>query len=328
MPDGPDIQQCIRDYLDHMRNMRNRSEHTLASYARDLEQFAAFCDRAGLQKPEDITYRVLRRYLAQLQTRGYAGSSVQRKCSAVRGLFRYLCREGRLASDPGAVLSAPRRPQRLPVVLSLLELEGAEEGQRTAPARYRLRDAAVIELLYATGIRVSELAGLDLADVDWGRQELRVLGKGAKERLAPAYPHALEVLHAYLELERPLLLAAREESPTATPAVKHHAPAGHAARREQAGDTALFLNTRGERLGDRGVRRVVEAFFKRAREEGKQVSPHTLRHTFATHLLEGGADIRAVQELLGHADLATTQIYTHLSKGRLKEVYDRTHPRA
>lgn len=323
-PPTPDIQQCVRDYTDYLRNLRSVSVHTLAGYSGDLEQFSSFCGRAGLEKPEEITHRILRSYLAQLQTRGYAGSSVQRKCSAVKGLFRYLCKEGRLASDPGAVLSAPRRAQRLPVVLSLPELDRAEAGQQTAPGRNRMRDAAIIELLYATGIRVSELAGLNIADVDWQRRELRVLGKGSKERLVPAYPHALELLCVYLELERPLLAAGEAES-AATPASARPRRGG---KHSPAGEQALFLNAHGGRLSDRGVRRVVESFFRRAREEGKHVSPHTLRHTFATHLLEGGADIRAVQELLGHADLATTQVYTHLSKGRLKEVYDRTHPRA
>ncbi len=301
-----DVKQSARDYLEYLRNVRRYSEHTVANYQRDLEQFAEFCERSGLERPEDITHRVLRRYLAQLQTRGYAGSSVQRKCSAVKGLFRWLSREGRMATDPGAVLSAPRREGRLPVVLSGRELDSAEESQSTSESRHRIRDAAIIELLYATGVRVSELAGLDMADVDWQRRELRVMGKGAKERLVPAYPHALLLLRRYAELERALLLAERSRET----------------------QKALFLNSRGERMSDRGVRRVVEAFFKRQREEGKHVSPHTLRHTFATHLLEGGADIRAVQELLGHADLSTTQVYTHLSKGRLKEVYDRTHPRA
>ncbi len=301
-----DVKQSVRDYLEYLRNVRRYSEHTTNSYERDLAQFAEFCERSGLERPEDITHRVLRRYLAQLQTRGYANSSVQRKCSAVKGLFRWLSREGRLATDPGAVLSAPRREGRLPVVLSGRELDAAEERQRMSPTPHSIRDAAIIELLYATGVRVSELAGLDMNDVDWQRRELRVMGKGAKERLVPAYPRALLLLRRYLELERPSLLA--ESS--------------------QESQKALFLNGRGERVSDRGVRRVVESFFKRQREEGKHISPHTLRHTFATHLLEGGADIRAVQELLGHADLATTQVYTHLSKGRLKEVYDRTHPRA
>ncbi len=325
---GRDMQESIKDYLEHLGNLRRHSAHTLTNYARDLAQFAEFCDRGGLEKPEDITHRVLRRYLAQLQTRGYASSSVQRKCSAVKGFFRWLSHEGRLESDPGAVLSAPRRAQRLPVVLSLRELDAAEEGQKNEPARYRLRDAAVIELLYATGIRVSELAGLDMSDVDWQRRELRVFGKGSKERLVPVYPHALLLLRRYTETERPLLLAGAAEH--RSPQVITSAPVSRPRKNQRSDEVepALFLNSRGQRLGDRGARRVVEAFFRRAREEGKHVSPHTLRHTFATHLLEGGADIRAVQELLGHADLATTQIYTHLSKSHLKEVYDRAHPRA
>ncbi len=333
MPDeaGRDIQGSIQDYLEHLGYLRRHAAHTLTNYSRDLAQFAEFAERAGLERPEEITHRVLRRYIAQLQTRGYASSSVQRKCSAVKGFFRWLWREGRLDSDPGAVLSAPRRAQRLPVVLSVRELDAAEEGQKTMPAHNRLRDAAVIELLYATGIRVSELSGLDLSDVDWQRRELRVFGKGSKERLVPVYPHALLLLRRYMETERSFLLAgaverqAREAEGENTPIPAVRIPKNS---RLPDGEPALFLNSRGQRLGDRGVRRVVEAFFKRAREEGKHVSPHTLRHTFATHLLEGGADIRAVQELLGHADLATTQVYTHLSKSHLKEVYDRAHPRA
>ncbi len=318
-PEGREIERALQGYLDDLRNLRSRSAHTVAGYENDLRGFVEFCARSGLEDLSRINHRVLRRYLAQLQTRGYAAASVQRKCSAVKGFCRYLSREGRLAGDPGAALAAPRRPQKLPIVLSLPEMDRAKE-ERSALTRYHLRDAAIIELLYATGMRVSELVGLNLNDISWHRCELRVLGKGAKERSVPVYPHALKLLRDYLEVERPRLAAAGDANDDVT---EGRRPPDRPSEVE-----ALFLNSHGGRLGDRSVRRVVESFFRRAREEGKQVTPHTLRHTFATHLLEGGADIRAVQELLGHADLATTQIYTHLSKGRLKEVYSRTHPRA
>jgi integrase/recombinase XerC len=191
--------------------------------------------------------------------------------------------------------------------LRVEEIDAAESMQGLHIYRTSLRDMALVELLYATGMRVGELAGLDMQDIDLKRGEVRVLGKGRKERVLPVHDAARQLLATYIEKERPTLAA-------------------NASEEERLGDP-LFLSVKGGRLSDRGVRRVVERFF-RGLEGGKRISPHTLRHTFATHMLQGGADLRTIQELLGHVDLSTTQIYTHLSKGQLKEVFFRTHPRA
>ena len=301
------MREEAEDFLRFLETERDLSPETLRAYRGDLGFFLEFCKRAGVERPEAVDHRLLRRYLANLQSRGYARSTVARRAAAVKGLFRYLVREGRLDVDPTLSLSLPRRERRLPKVLSLREIEMATAGQSLHIYRTSLRDMAVVELLYATGMRVGELAALNLGDVDLERGEVKVLGKGRKERVIPFHRVAGELIEAYLTKERHILAA-----------------------NTGAGDgktDPMFLSVRGGRLSDRGVRRVVERFY-RGLEGGKRVSPHTLRHTFATHLLQGGADLRSVQELLGHVDLSTTQIYTHLSKGQIKEVFFQAHPRA
>ena len=294
----------VEEYLGFLSTERNLSPETLRAYREDLRVLEEFCERAGVKEPREIDHRLLRRYLANLQTRGYARSTVARRSSSVKGFFRFLALRGYLLEDPAMALSPPKGERRLPRVLRLEEIDAAEEKHGLRVYSTSLRDLAIVEMLYATGMRVGELSGLDLEDLDMRRGEVRVLGKGRKERVIPVHDTALQLVGKYLEKERPILAA--------------NAPAG---------ERALFLNVRGGRLSDRGIRRVVERFF-RALEGGRRVSPHTLRHSFATHLLHGGADLRTVQELLGHVDLSTTQIYTHLDKGILKEVFFRTHPRA
>lgn len=297
----------VAEYLRFLEVERNPSPETLRAYRNDLFFFEEFCSRAGITRVEDIDHRLLRRYLANLQTRGYARSTVARRSSAVRGYFRFLVRRGYLQDDPASALSPPRRDRRLPRVLRLDEIDTAEAKQGLHIYRTSLRDMALVELLYATGMRVGELAALDVEDLDLKRGEVRVLGKGRKERVIPVHDVAMQLVANYMEKERPALAANASEG-------------------GNDGDP-LFVSVKGGRLSDRGVRRVVDRFF-RGLEGGKRISPHTLRHTFATHMLQGGADLRTVQELLGHVDLSTTQIYTHLSKGQLKEVFFRTHPRA
>ena len=301
------MRESIERYLRFLETERNLSPNTLRAYESDLRVFSEFCARAGIDEPSEVDHRLIRRYLSYLQTMGYARATVARRSSAVKGFFRFLVERGDLNSDPSAALSPPRRERRLPRVLRLEEIDDAEKRQNLHVYRTSLRDMALVELLYATGMRVGELAGLDLTDIDFDRGEVRVVGKGRKERVIPMHDAAQQLLQAYLEKERPQL-------------------AGNAVEGDTEGDP-LFLSVRGGRLSDRGVRRVVDRFF-RGLEGGKRISPHTLRHTFATHLLQGGADLRTVQELLGHVDLSTTQIYTHLSKGRLKDVFFQTHPRA
>lgn len=268
-----------------------------AVYRRDLHDFAAWAERAGADGATTIDRSVLRRYLADLSARGLAPRTVRRKVSALRRYFGWLAASGRTAADPTLGISAPRGASRLPRVLRADELVVLLEEHDGGGGPLARRDDAVLELLYGSGLRVSELCGLDLDDVDLSGRALRVWGKGAKQRRVPLSTPAVDALHRWLAQGRPQLVP-------------------------EDGGAHLFANRRGGRLGDRDVRRIVDA------RSPVPTHPHALRHSFATHLLDGGADLRVVQELLGHADLATTQIYTHVSRERLRTVYDTSHPRA
>ena len=293
------------------RSLASASSHTAAAYDHDVREFVAWAGRAQLSGPDAVTRVTLRRYLAYLSTRRLARRTIARKAASLRRYFGWLTRTGVLRADPSARLSAPRGDARLPRVLKSAELETlltappapAEPrpaDERSAPRLHAiaLRDTAVVELLYGSGLRVAELSALSPADVDLGRRSVTVWGKGSKQRQVPLSAPSVDAIDAWGRQGRPVL--ATTESP----------------------DDALFLNQRGRRLGPRDVRRIID------RRAPSPTHPHALRHTFATHLLDGGADLRAVQELLGHADLATTQLYTHVSKERLRAVYDTTHPRA
>lgn len=301
------MDDALTEYLRFLAAERNMSPETTRAYLGDLRMFTDFCNRAGVDRPAQVNHQLLRRYLANLQTRGYSRSTIARRASAVKGFFRFLAQRGIITEDPAGALSPPRRERRLPRVLRVEEIDTAEAVNSMHIYKTSLRDMALVELLYATGMRVGELAGLDVEDVDLDGKEVRVLGKGRKERVIPIYDVVRQLLANYVAKERPVLVANADE--------------------DEGDENPLFLSVKGGRLSDRGVRRVVDRFF-RGLEGGKRISPHTLRHTFATHMLQGGADLRTVQELLGHVDLSTTQIYTHLSKGQLKEVFFRTHPRA
>jgi integrase/recombinase XerC len=282
------------------------SDHTIDAYRRDIAAFVGWADRLGLSAPDQVDRRVLRRYLGYLATRRYATRTVARKASALRRWFAWLRRTGAIATDPAAGLSAPSGGGRLPRVLKDDELDALLDappapppagGGAVADAVDR-RDGAVLELLYGSGLRVSELCGLGTGDLDLGRGLVRVWGKGQKQRQVPLSEPSVDALSSWLDGGRHHLVA--EVSPV----------------------DAVFLNRRGNRLTPRDVRRLID------RRAVVPTHPHALRHTYATHLLDGGADLRAVQELLGHADLSTTQIYTHVSKERLRKVVDATHPRA
>jgi integrase/recombinase XerC len=296
-----------------------RSEATRRAYLGDLEAFCEWASRAGRAGPAAVDRVLLRRYLAYLSTRRYARASVARKAAALRTYFAWCRRRGLVHEDPSRRLGSPSAGGRLPNVLSPSELEillegrgaaararppGTGGGRRrdteraTLAAAYALRDDAVLELLYAAGLRVSELCGLDRAGVDLRSRTVTVMGKGAKERRVPVHARCAEALRRWLEEGRAVV--AGPDSPA----------------------DAVFLNRRASRLGPRDVRRIVD------RRSPVPTHPHALRHSMATHLLDGGADLRVVQELLGHASLRTTQIYTHVSKERLVEVYERAHPRA
>jgi site-specific recombinase XerD len=275
---------------------------TIEAYGRDLAGFVAWAARGGVHGPDEVDRLLLRRYVAHLATRRYAKRSIARKVSALRRYFRWAARRGLVAADPSGRLSAPSGEGRLPRVLrqdelsTLLDAPTSAEG--TDDSARRARDDAVLELLYGSGIRVGELCALSVGDVDLERARASVWGKGGKQRTVPLSEPAIHALHHWLGSAR-----------TAW------SPGSDAA-------DALFLNQRGRRLSARDVRRILD------RRAASPTHPHALRHTFATHLLDGGADLRAVQELLGHADLATTQRYTHVSRERLRSVYDATHPRA
>ncbi|MGH2675048.1 MAG: tyrosine recombinase [Actinomycetota bacterium] len=291
----------IEAFLRHLSLERRLSAHTARAYRDDLLALAAFLERGGGDL-RSATHAQLRRWLAHLATRGYARSSIARKAASVRSLYRFAVRRGLAETNPAATLAAPKVPALLPPVLKAGEASALVE----APAGgdpWAIRDRAVLELLYATGIRVSELCGLDLDDLDLGRKRVRVLGKGDREREVPIGDVAVDSLRGYLEGARGATIAKGAPGP------------------------ALFVNRRGKRISSRDVRSLVEKY-RRDILVGRRVSPHTLRHSFATHLMEGGADIRAVQELLGHSSLGTTQRYTHVSRRRLFGAYRKSHPRA
>jgi len=270
-----------------------RAAATRTAYVGDVSAFAEWVARGGVEGPEAVDRMHLRRYLAALSTRKLARATIARKAAALRCYFSWLVRQGRLGVDPARALRAPTGGGRLPRVLSggevsaLLDVAGGTPWER--------RDLAVLELLYAAGLRVSELCGLERGDVDLRGRTVTVLGKGSKQRRVPIHDAAVAALRRWLEDGRDEVDGPPE---------------------------AVFVNRRGARLGPRDVRRILD------RRAASPTHPHALRHTYATHLLDGGADLRVVQELLGHASLATTQVYTHVSKERLRAVYGETHPRA
>jgi site-specific recombinase XerD len=286
---------------DFARSLTSVTAATNAVYRRDAEAFAVWCADQDIDRPGEVSRRLLRSYLAALVAEGYATRTIARKASSLRRYFAWALRRGHVEIDPSVGLQAPSGTGRLPRVLRSDELDALISPRRSATTadveEVALRDTAVVEVLYGSGLRVSELCGLDMASLDRSTGVVRVLGKGSKERLVPVSEPASVALAAWIERGRPAMAA------------------------PDAGD-ALFLNRTGRRIGPRDVRRILD------HRADQPVHPHALRHTYATHLLDGGADLRTVQELLGHADLGSTQIYTHVSKERLRRVVDRTHPRA
>ncbi|MFY9586187.1 MAG: tyrosine recombinase [Actinomycetota bacterium] len=296
-----DVPDLARRFLRHLSSERNLSPNTVDAYRRDLNQYFEFCRRER-SDPDTATYRTVRRYLAWLTTRGFARASIHRKAAALRAYYRFAVRLGVRGDNPATMVQTPKKGSRLPTVLKRAQVE-TFLGLPPEDDTIGLRDHAILELLYACGIRVGELTGLDLDEIDFGRAQVRVMGKGSRERIVPMGEPAADALRTYLAKARSWFI--KDASPPA----------------------ALFYNRRGKRLGQRDVRALVTRYAKEAAPGGK-VSPHTFRHTFATHLLEGGADLRAVQELLGHIDLRTTQTYTRVSRERIRQVYDISHPRA
>ena len=297
--DAAPLAREVAGFLRYLDRERNASPHTIRAYANDLGQFQAhLAEELGPNpRPAAIDHLLIRAFLARLHRDGVKKISAARKLAALRTFFRYLCREGILERNPARALLSPRTERKIPghmeesEVAALIEVPGETDGARRA--------RAILELLYATGIRCAELVGLDLGDVDIGARTVRVLGKGSKERIVPFGQPALAALQAYL-------------------------PARDNARPKTQ---ALFVNARGGRLTDRSVRQIVSHRVKQVAMT-RRLSPHSLRHSFATHLLERGADLRAIQELLGHASLSTTQRYTHVNARHILDIYRKTHPRA
>ena len=291
----------LERFLTHLRVVRDASPYTVKNYGHDIGQFLDYCKVRGVSSPEQVDRSLLRSYLAELDTAGYVKASIARRVAELRSFGDFLVREQVLERNPFRMVDAPRVPKRLPRYLTLAEVEALLAVPDTSTP-LGLRNRAIIEVLHAAGVRVSELVGLDVADADLAQAQVRVVGKGGKERIGLLGRPAVYAVRAYLGAGRPALLGRR---PT----------------------NALWLNHRGGRLTARGVALMLTGAGKQA-DIRTPVSPHVLRHTFATHLLDGGADLRVVQELLGHANLATTQIYTHVSQSRAREVYVRAHPRA
>lgn len=298
---GAAWRSSIEAFAEHLRLEKDRSPHTVDAYVRDARRLAGWASDHGLEHPTEVVPLALRRFLADQAEAGYARSTIARRASTVRTFTAFLRRRGIIDEDPATTLASPKRGRELPRVLRPDQVAAMLDvpDRRTAVG---LRDLALLELLYSTGARVSEVAGLDLVSLDRTTDAVRLFGKGRKERIVPLGEPAADALDVWLATGRHQLV-----DPRAT-------------------TDAVFLDTRGGRIGTRSIRRVVE---RAAIQAGLgPVTPHTLRHSYATHLLEGGADLRVVQELLGHASLATTQRYTHLSRGHLREVYATAHPHA
>ena len=299
----PEDPWFLERFLEHLEWERNLSPRTLTAYRREVASFAAFAEEElGCRGPAGVEAAGVRAYLAHLRSRGLAPRSVQRALASLRAWYRFLVTEGLAPANPAELVPHPRTERRLPPTVAPVAVARMLDGMPGTPAGRR--DRALLELLYGSGLRVGELVAIDLDDLDRGRRLVRVAGKGRKERIVPFGTKALEAIEAYLP-ER-----ARWRARTAF----------------DDGDP-LFVNQRGGRLSDRSVRRILDAAVRRTAEL-HDLHPHALRHAFATHLLEAGMDLRAIQELLGHASLATTQIYTHVDLERLMEVYRAAHPKA
>ena len=299
-PQGTDAWGAALRRFDRELRRRGAAERTRRAYATDVGELAAWASRQGVA-PAGVTYAGLRRYAMRLSERGVAASTLARKLAAVRSFFRTLVEHGELGANPADLLPAPRQPQRLPDTLKATEVAGLLDAI-PASGPLELRDRAMFELAYACGLRAEELVDLDVTSVDFDGEQLRVEGKGARTRFVPAGEPALRALARYLERGRPAL--ARAEA-----------------------DPALLLSKSGRRLSTSDVRRRLRTWARHAATQGA-VHPHALRHSFATHLLEGGADLRAIQELLGHSSISTTQVYTRVESARLRAAYARSHPRA
>ena len=297
------MQEIFNKYINYLEVERNVSPYTVRNYTTDLLDFFQFLRTKGVGSLKEVDKHTLRDYLSQLMEQGLVRASIARKLSAIRSFYRYLLREEIISTSPVADTSSPKLDKRLPSFLTIEEVERLLEVPDLSTPQGQ-RDRALLEILYASGLRVSELVNLNLEQVNLDSREIRVRGKGSKERMVLMGEPAAEALRAYLKQGRPKLFASKIRM-----------------------TNALFINRYGERLPERRVQRILEKYANIAGID-KGVHPHMLRHTFATHLLDGGADLRVVQELLGHANLSSTQIYTHVTKSQARKVYLSAHPMA
>jgi len=312
------VKEQLRSFLEFLRLNRNASPHTVAAYDSDLSQFLSFTAAQQRKKstelrPMDIDLPAVRAFMADLYRQGQARASVSRKLSALRSFTRYMRREGWIEGDPVALAAAPKREQKVPAHLSVDEMSTLLATPDTSHP-LGCRDLAILELFYASGLRLSELVGLDVEDVNLSARMVRVMGKGAKERIVPFNDAARKSIAAWLK-DRARLVNAQRPTPNSQK------------RTKKSEEDPLFVNSRGSRLTGRSVQRLLARYVSMCSTRFG-ISPHALRHSFATHLLERGADLRAIQELLGHVALSTTQRYTHVNAAQLLDVYRKSHPRA
>lgn len=297
----------VDGFLEHLRVEKSASRMTLVSYKSDLNQcFAFLADNYGVAiknvNSDCLNHKSIREYLSYLQQRGLSRATISRKLAALRSFVKYLCRENVLPNNPIAAVSTPRQDKKLPRFLYPVEVEMLLNApDKSTPAGKR--DIAILEVLYACGLRVSELVGADLDDLNWDEELVKVRGKGNKERIVPIGKQAQAALQGYIGQGRPVL-----------------------AKKASTANQAIFLNKSGQRISQRSIRNIIDKYMEEI-AVNQSISPHTLRHSFATHMLNNGADLRSVQELLGHIKLSTTQIYTHLTRDNLKTIYNNTHPR-
>jgi len=295
--------ELVDEFIGYLSGVRNLSQHTVRAYQSDLEAFLAWCEREGV-RPLSVTHRRLRAYLSHMVSAGYADKTVNRRLSSLRSWYRWLEREGIVDAGATASLTGRKAPKTLPKTMSDADADKLIASCDTSSPE-GVRDRAFLELLYATGARISEMAGLELRDLSFDESQLRIWGKGSKERIVPIHEGALRAMRTYLQDARPELVARKKKGEPAQ---------------------AIFVSARGNDMTAAALRARFERQVKIAGIDAS-LTPHAMRHTFATELLSGGADLKAVQELLGHESLATTQIYTHLSVERLKDVARQAHPR-
>ncbi len=295
------MESYVNEFINYLAVERGLAQNTLESYGRDLKQFQTYLDNGNMEILKDSSRNTILGYLNNLQSKGRAVSTISRNLAAIKSFYQYLVRERYLDKDPAANLESPKIEKKLPKILTISEVEQLLK-QPNGLLPTGLRDKAMLELLYATGIRVSELISLNISDINLDMGYIKCYGKGAKERIVPLGSIAAKCVQDYTGKGRPKLVRTYDEA-------------------------ALFVNHHGNRLTRQGFWKIIKKYAQEANIH-KDITPHTLRHSFATHLLENGADLRSVQEMLGHADISTTQIYTHVTKNHLKEVYDKAHPRA